>query len=171
MSTKRTKKQLYLTDGESESQCMESFSYMQLYFFHVVYYDSLWSTTLIYENYIFFHTFIHHQFMKIPHILQLYTFLKGSVRCPHCQKLCSSDEEIELVDLCDNECTFAIFCDECDVTIEADVVMYEDGQNPSINLTSHEKITQDDIDSIGKTLSSHKGSLKKLFSKSGKGKK
>ncbi|MFN7160495.1 MAG: hypothetical protein ACK4NC_02695 [Candidatus Gracilibacteria bacterium] len=108
--------------------------------------------------------------MKISHIYQIYTMLKGTVRCPHCKELCDA-EEIELVDLCDNECTFAIYCDECDVAIEADVVMYENGQAPSINLTSHEKITQEDIDSIGKVLSNHKGSLKKLFGKAGKGKK
>lgn len=102
--------------------------------------------------------------MLISHIVQLYTLLKNTVHCPKCQKL-TDPQEIELVDLCDEECTFALYCPDCDITIDADILMY-DGSKPSIQLSHEESVTEEDIEYVTKSLSTHKGSLKQLLENS-----
>lgn len=108
--------------------------------------------------------------MLVTHILQIYTLLKKTVHCPKCHRISNTDE-IEIVDLCEDECTFSLYCDHCDISIDADVIMYDNGQAPSINISSHEKVTEADVELVSKTLSTHKGSLKKLFGKVGPEKK
>ena len=95
--------------------------------------------------------------------------LKKSLKCPQCNKRFTNDN-VEIFDLVDNECSLAVFCDVCPITIEVDVAAVENGK-PMINVYPHDVVTEDDVEKVSKALSSHKGSLKKLLTQKGKPKK